>query len=207
VSDLSPEDIRLAKSEVFQAVNIAFGKNMKFTARIIVLLIALALNANARDIISSILGQRANYENTTIFYPDFAVRFINKIEHKAGKEPAYTEYRFLIFDRETLIEIGSFTFVMAGAYDYPDFTLRGKRYAVEMFTTMSTTEKHSVPLKKGELILWDSDTAKTSNPRLYDWIWETNRGKKTPNQALQTTTRTVTPAASHPSRHRVSCLI
>ncbi|HSI08594.1 MAG TPA: hypothetical protein VK985_08380 [Rariglobus sp.] len=31
--------------------------------------------------------------------------------------------------------------------------------------------------------------------------------KKTPNQALQTTTRTVTPAASHPSRQRVSCLI
>jgi len=29
----------------------------------------------------------------------------------------------------------------------------------------------------------------------------------TPNQALQTTTRTVTPAASHPSRQRVSCLI
>jgi hypothetical protein len=28
-----------------------------------------------------------------------------------------------------------------------------------------------------------------------------------PNQALQTTTRTVTPAASHPSRQRVSCLI
>jgi len=34
------------------------------------------------------------------------------------------------------------------------------------------------------------------------------RNKTTaPNQALQTTTRTVTPAASHPSRQRVSCLI
>ena len=31
--------------------------------------------------------------------------------------------------------------------------------------------------------------------------------KKTPNQAPQTTTRTVTPAASHPSRQRRSCLI
>jgi len=30
---------------------------------------------------------------------------------------------------------------------------------------------------------------------------------KTPNQALQTTTRIVTPAASHPSRQRGSCLI
>ncbi len=33
------------------------------------------------------------------------------------------------------------------------------------------------------------------------------KNEKTPNQALQTTTRTVTPAASHPSRQRVSCLI
>ena len=31
--------------------------------------------------------------------------------------------------------------------------------------------------------------------------------ERAPNQALQTTTRTVTPAASHPSRQRVSCLI
>jgi hypothetical protein len=37
----------------------------------------------------------------------------------------------------------------------------------------------------------------------------TSLGNQTipPNQALQTTTRTVTPAASHPSRQRVSCLI
>ena len=146
-----------------------------------ILLIALALNANAQDLRSGILGQRVNYEDTTIFYPDFAVRFINTVAHKADARPAYTEYRFSILDSETLVEIGSFTFVMAGVYDHPDFTIRGKRFVVEMFTTMSTTGKYSAPLKKGELILWDSATAKASNPRLYNWVWETNRGRKTPN--------------------------
>ncbi|MFA6288154.1 MAG: hypothetical protein WC661_12290 [Opitutaceae bacterium] len=46
-------------------------------------------------------------------------------------------------------------------------------------------------------------------PTVYYWLDPSKdfTEKKAPNQALQTTTRTVTPAASHPSRQRVSCLI
>ena len=56
-----------------------------------------------------------------------------------------------------------------------------------------------------EDMAWFYDGMKESD--VHPHFRDEYRKSKTPNQALQTTTRTVTPAASHPSRQRMSCLI
>jgi hypothetical protein len=71
---------------------------------------------------------------------------------------------------------------MGGIYVQPGFTVNGRRYGVEMF---STTSRDSRRLKEDDIIVWDERTARNSNPELYDWIWVKHMGK--PNQSPEPT--------------------
>jgi hypothetical protein len=136
-------------------------------------------------------GERAGYLGATISYPDFAIRFVEKRE-KQGPRPYSTDYVFEILDKKTEKKIGSFTFVMSGVYLEPKFDLNGKKYAVEMFCTLSNDSR---ALGEDEVIVWDERTAKYANPKIYNWMM-----KSGPNQALLPTPTSVTPPAAQEPR-------
>ena len=158
-------------------------------------------------------GEKVPYGVEAIRYPDFAIRFVEANESIPCTKclpdgELKSEYVFDVLDKDSGAEICRFTFVMAGLYFQPVFSVRGKMYVVEMSTSVDSRKEYGVRIRlEGAarelppfdlICILDEAEVKRSNPSLYDTLWI--KKEKWPNQALLPTPTSVTDRAAHAPR-------
>lgn len=119
-------------------------------------------------------GSRYSYRGGVLEYPDFSVRLVEREEQIAfDVHNSAVTYRFLVYDHAGNRIDQGFEFCTYGLANGRRFEVGGTSYFAEMFATTAPSHEHEVqsrggciPLREGELIVWDESTARAANARI-----------------------------------------
>jgi hypothetical protein len=119
-------------------------------------------------------GSRVSCREGVLKYPDFSLRLVECEERNAFDiHQSAVAYRFLLYDHAGNRIHEGFEFDTYGFSNGRRFEVGGKGFFAEMFATTAPSREHEVqshgiciPLREGELIVWDEPTATAANGRI-----------------------------------------
>ena len=117
-------------------------------------------------------GIRTFYQAGVLRFPDFTLQLFEREESNSfDLEKQFTSYRFFVYDAAGVQLPGSVAFSTYDLANGRAFRVAEKTYVAEMFfstanqNTGSPVGRH-LPLREGELIVWNESTARRGNTKL-----------------------------------------
>jgi hypothetical protein len=137
--------------------------------------VPLAVDENGQAITGAVkcsYGSRVFFARGSLTFPDFTVRLVSREERDlTDVRTASTSYMFSVLDRSG--NRTGFRFDTVTMANGSSFAFGGTTYFAEMFFTTanppgSTTGRvdFKIPMKTGELIVWNESLAKLDNPKI-----------------------------------------
>ena len=119
-------------------------------------------------------GSRANFQGVLLGYLDFSVRLAERdLSNPFDGRAASVVYRFQVFDRSGNRTKYAFDFTTDSLAEGCMFEVEGEYFFAEMFATTASlsgpeglSRRPCIPLREGEIILWDEETARSRNPSI-----------------------------------------
>ncbi len=118
-------------------------------------------------------GARVNFAHRVLRYGGFSV-VLSEREEVNPFDPigSYARYEFRVYEPGG-VPAGGFQFETSGLANGCSFEVQGRTYCAEMFSTTAQLGGEAgeqgralVPLRPGELIIWDEATARMANQRI-----------------------------------------
>jgi TonB family protein len=117
-------------------------------------------------------GIRVFYQAGALRFPDFTLQLFERQEsNPTNLEQQSVSYRFFVYDAAGVQLPGSVAFTTYDLANGRSFRVGKKTYVAEMFFSTANPNVGSgveryLPLREGELIVWDESTARSGNTRL-----------------------------------------
>ena len=155
--------------------------------------VPLAIDGKAdstTEVVKCSYGSRVFFARGLLTYPDFTARLVSREERDATDvRTASTSYMFSVLDRAG--NRAGFQFDTLNMANGCSFSIGGATYFAEMFFTTahppeSTTERadFKIPMKSGELIVWNESLAKSDNPKILA-AWNAPQGNSGGSRATR----------------------